>query len=194
MSWEGYYQANTGRMPRPVFLEALTLFAKEGPGLRTAVDLGCGDGVETYHLLKMGWQVLAIDQEPGSLERVRTLIPAGFQMQLETRFTSFEQLSLPPVDFVYAGYSLPFCHPDSFTALWAEITTALVPRGRFAGQLFGVRDSWATREHMTFHTREQVEALLIPFEVELLDEMEEDGNSFSGPKHWHIFHLIARKK
>lgn len=192
--WETYYQANAGRAPRPVFLEALAFFAQDLLGLRTAVDLGCGDGTETYHLLKMGWQVLAIDREQESLDRVRVLVSPELQTQLETRLAAFETLRLPPVDFIYAGYSLPFCHPNHFSALWREITGALQPGGRFAGQFFGVRDAWVGNDAMTFHTRAQVETVLAPFEVELLNEMEEEGQSFSGPKHWHLFHVIARKK
>jgi hypothetical protein len=46
---------------------------------------------------------------------------------------------------------------------------------------------------MTFHSAKDVRALLLPLEVEKLDEQEYDGASFSGPKHWHVFEVIARK-
>ena len=47
---------------------------------------------------------------------------------------------------------------------------------------------------MTFQTRAQALALLAPLEVEVFREREEDGNAFSGPKHWHIFDIIARQR
>ena len=47
---------------------------------------------------------------------------------------------------------------------------------------------------MTFHTRAEVHTLLEPFEIKVLREVEEDGQALSGPKHWHIFHMIARKR
>ena len=72
--------------------------------------------------------------------------------------------------------------------------TSLRPGGRFAGQLFGERDSWAVRAGMTFHSREQAEARLAGFEVELFDEEEDDSTTVRGEaKHWHIFHVVVRK-
>ena len=108
--------------------------------------------------------------------------------------SSFEDAHLPKTDFVYAGYSLPFCNPDYFDRLWANIAASILPDGRFAGQLFGIRDSWANEPDMTFHSAEQVAALCAAgFEIDALDEKEADGQSFSGPKHWHVFDIIARK-
>lgn len=46
---------------------------------------------------------------------------------------------------------------------------------------------------LTFHTREQVLALLAGLDVEQLDEEERDGEAVSGPKHWHAFHVVARR-
>lgn len=47
---------------------------------------------------------------------------------------------------------------------------------------------------MTFHARAEVESLLEGFEVERLDEVEEDGETAVGtPKHWHLFDVVARK-
>ena len=47
---------------------------------------------------------------------------------------------------------------------------------------------------MTFNTRAEVEALLADFEIEELREQDEPGEAVSGPKHWHVFHVIARKR
>jgi hypothetical protein len=43
-------------------------------------------------------------------------------------------------------------------------------------------------------SRAEVEALLAPFDVELLDEHDHDGHAFKKPKHWHVFHVVARKR
>lgn len=61
-------------------------------------------------------------------------------------------------------------------------------------QFFGVRDSWAAQLDMTFHTEHQVRGMLENFEIEQLHEMDEDGKAVSGPKHWHVFTVIARKR
>lgn len=46
---------------------------------------------------------------------------------------------------------------------------------------------------MTFHTEEHVHAMLDGLQVEYFHELDEDGKAASGPKHWHVFTVIARK-
>ena len=47
---------------------------------------------------------------------------------------------------------------------------------------------------MTFLSRPEVDGLLDSLEVERLVEVEEDGRTAVGtPKHWHLFHVVARR-
>jgi len=108
-------------------------------------------------------------------------------------FPNQEISTSDPGDLIHASYSIPFCHPDHFPALWEKISNALKPGGRFAGQFFGVHDTWADNKDMTFHTEEQVRAMLKNLETEFFHEQDEDGQAASGPKHWHVFTVIARK-
>jgi hypothetical protein len=112
---------------------------------------------------------------------------------LQTQVSNFEKVSLSSADLIHASYSIPFCHPDHFPALWEKISNALNPGGRFAGQFFGVRDSWADNTAMTFHTEEQIHAMLAGLETEYFHEEDADGQAASGPKHWHVFTVIARR-
>lgn len=94
-----------------------------------------------------------------------------------------------------ASFCLPLCPPDSFATLWEEIVTALRSGGRFCGHLFGDRNSWIIYHDINFHTRPQVEQLLAPFDVELLDEEEHPGKTIPGDeKHWHLYSIVARKR
>jgi len=193
--WEDYYQKIKGRAPRQLLLDALAYFADGSDNVqRLAIDLGCGDGTESALLLERGWNVLAIDGEPASIQHILAKVPAEGQARLQTQVTKFEEVSLPPADLIHASLSLPFCPPEHFDALWTKIAAAVSPGGRFAGQFFGVRDSWVNEPDMTFHTEEQVRRLLEDFEIEHFHEMDEDGTAASGPKHWHVFTTIARKK
>jgi SAM-dependent methyltransferase len=194
--WNKYYQAVAGRPPRDTLLKALEAFEAE-PWLdqpRFAIDLGCGDGRDAVELLQRGWRVLAIDGEAQAIDRLlsRPLQPALLQTQL----MRFEALTLPTaVDLINASFCLPFCPPANFSHLWQTIVAALKPGGRFCGQLFGDRDSWAVYPNRSHHTRQQVEALLQPFELEWFEEEEHPGVTAIGEeKHWHIFHMVARKK
>ncbi|HBB35207.1 MAG TPA: class I SAM-dependent methyltransferase, partial [Cyanobacteria bacterium UBA9273] len=107
-----------------------------------------------------------------------------------------ETVVLPPAaDLINASFSLPFCPPQDFPSLWQKIVNCLVPGGRFCGQIFGDRDSWVIYPSINYHTREQVDVLLQPFEVEAFEEEEHPGKTALGEdKHWHIFQIVARKR
>ena len=191
-SWEEYYRAIKGRPPRQLLLDALAYFPG-GSAQRKAIDLGCGDGTEAALLLERGWDVLAIDGEPASIEHLLAKISKEQQTRLQTQVSKFEDVVLTPADLLHASLSLPFCPPEHFDAFWLKIVDAVKPRGLFAGQFFGVRDSWASEPDMTFHTEEQVRKMLEGFEIKYFHERDEDGDAVSGPKHWHVFTVIARK-
>lgn len=199
MAWSAYYRRTGSRPPRPTLLFALDRFdAEPRPGPRFAVDLGCGAGRDTVEILRRGWTVLAVDAQPDAIaqltERAATL--EGAAARLTTLIQSFADpgLVLPPADLVNASFTLPGCPPDRFPALWDGIAGSLRGGGRFAGQLYGDRDSWAQKHTgMTFHTRAELDALLAPFDVEMLEEEETDSVTPRGEaKHWHIFHLVIR--
>jgi SAM-dependent methyltransferase len=160
---------------------------------RLAIDLGSGDGTETLELLRRGWRVLAIDQEPEAIARLERALPPEHRNRLQTQVVGFPQIDLPAADLLYAGLSLPFCHPEDFESVWRKVTGAVRPGGCFAGHFFGDRDGWANRGDMTFHNLAQVQALLKGFEIVQLREQDEYGPSYVGPKHWHVFHVIATK-
>ena len=191
--WEPFFDGTEDRGPRPLLITALEL-AGPAPEGGIALELGCGSGIETLALLEAGWSVRAMD---GSHEGVRRTVEraaaAGLADRLVAEAAPFEEYTVPSADLVYAGVSLPFCHADHFPRVWAEIRAGLHPGGLLAVQLFGVRDTWAGTPGMNFHTTEDVERLLDGLDVVRLDEEDEDGSSFSGPKHWHVFDVVARR-
>jgi SAM-dependent methyltransferase len=193
--WTHYYDA-AGDDPRATLLFALEQFDAEEDGERLAVDLGCGTGRDTAELLRRGWRVLAIDGEAEAIERLRARrdLPPGAGGRLHTRVASFQEVEWPSADLVNSSFALPFCAPDAFAGLWQRIEASLRAGGRFSGHLFGDRDGWSGDAEMTFVTRGRLESLLATLEVEQLEEVEEDGTTATGKsKHWHVFHVVARK-
>ena len=192
--WDEYYERVAGRPPRQTLLAALERFGDEVKS-GNAVDLGCGDGRDTVELLRRGWSVLAIDAEPAAIERLRSRGDLPKDAALETLIARFEEAAWPPVNFVNASFALPLCPPQRFPEVWARIERSLAAGGRFAGQLFGERDEWRGEPGVTHHTRAEVERLLAGFTVEMLAEEESDAiTPYGKPKHWHLFHIVARKR
>ncbi|HEY9299669.1 MAG TPA: class I SAM-dependent methyltransferase [Phormidium sp.] len=196
-NWAQYYKAVAGRVPRPTLLTALDNFEREltPSSRRFAVDLGCGEGRDTVELLRRGWQVLAIDGNPEAFEQMKLRSDLQNLELLETKIAKFEQIDWRETDLVNASFCLPFCPPEYFPKLWENIVGNLRSGGRFCGQLFGDRDDWAKNPTNSHFTQKEVEKLLEPFEIETLRIEEEDGKTaLQEPKHWHIFHIVARKK
>lgn len=162
---------------------------------KTAIDLGCGNGVDSLSLLENGWNVIAVDTHLPVLEQLRQNAGAEQQEKLQTIHCSFETFPLSPCTLINASFSIPFSHPDAFPDLWTQIQNALPSGGIFSGHLFGIHDSWNTRQDMTFHTREAVLELLRDFEIIWLEETQKEGKTIGGaPKNWHVFHITAVKK
>jgi tellurite methyltransferase len=192
--WVGYYdEQDDERKPRDVLLQVLAMFDDYGRrGL--AVDLGCGQGFDSAELLRRGWEVVAIDATEEGIRRLRRRIPDSDAPRLRTVVSRMEDADVPTADLIYASFSLPFCRPQVFPRLWSDIREAIRPGGRFAGELFGDRDTWAsTEEDMTFFDIASSRALFDGMELESFVEEENDDQGWDEMKHWHVFHTIARR-
>lgn len=193
--WPGYYAAVAGKPPRETLVLALDRFDAEGRGAGKAVDLGCGEGRDTMELLRRGWSVVAIDGEASAFEHLNKRVSAADAGQLTTVVSAMEDASWGEVDFVNSSFTLPFCDPARFDALWVRIVASIRKGGRFAGQFFGDRDTWARCADRSHHTRAQVERMLGGFEHEQFKEEEKDDvDAFGKMKHWHVFHIVAKKR
>jgi trans-aconitate methyltransferase len=190
--WTDYNDAQRTREIRPLCRELLAL---AGPGEgRTAIDLGCGLGRETDALLRAGYRVHAVDMHPDTEATLLAGTRESDHGRLTVHSVPFGLVrALPHAHLVYAGYSLPYCAPAEFARLWALVRRTLRPGGLLAVNLFGEHDSYVGTQAGTFLTRAQVEESLAGLEVLRLDEEDADGDSFSGPKHWHLFDVVARR-
>jgi tellurite methyltransferase len=186
-----YFDATAERPPRRTLLAALERSSGE---TGFALDLGCGQGRDTIELLRRGWSVLAIDAAEEAIRRLAARADLPVRARLETLVGRFEDAVWPTANLVNASFALPLCPPSCFPELWQKIVASLAPGGRFAGQFYGERDDWAGNPGITHHDRAAVIRLLAGLETELFEEEESDAVTPRGrPKHWHIFHIVARR-
>ena len=98
------------------------------------------------------------------------------------------------VHLINSSLALPLCEAADFYRLWRDIRASLLPGGRFSGQWYGERDSWVGRPGITFVARPEAQKLLEGLDIEMFEEEENDSVTPRGnPKHWHVFHIVARK-
>ena len=192
--WAAYYDKLRDRPPRKTVLTALDAFGPPSPD-SLVIDLGCGDGRDVVEMVRRGWDVIAVDSEPAALQQLDARQMPGAE-RITPINARLEEVPLPVgVKWVNSSFAMPLCEPARFHALWRRIRDTLPPGGRFSGQWYGPRDSWVGRPGMTFLDRREAEALLEDFDVELFEEEEADSVTPRGnPKHWHIFHIVARRR
>lgn len=186
--WSEYYKASIAKPLHPHY-ENLNPHLSEGG---EALELGCGVGHGVLHLLEKGYRVTAVDAEEEALAILRSRLPNGAPAR--TVRSHFQNLELGTYDLVTAHFCLFFLSPAEFSAFWPRVVDSIKPGGLFSGQLLGVNDEWRDRGY-TVLTRAEVDSLLSPFDVLFLEEVERDGETAVGTKkHWHVFHVVARKR
>ena len=195
-NWSEFQKKMTTIPPRPILLKALELFN----GFKGyAVELGCGSGVDTIHLINSGWKVYTADGTADGFEHIKSTISKDKLSNVEFIHANFENLVIPDADLVYSSYSIPFCRQEVFDTFWSNIVKAVKVGGRFAGHLFGEQDGWRNFiDNITLKTKSETINLFKDFDIEYFDELCEDKPS-SNPliheiKRWHVFEIIAIKK
>ena len=188
-NWAEFYKHTRERPPWPRMIRAASLVTRKN----RALDLGCGAGRDTRYLLTQGFQVTAVDADANAMAILATFP----QEKLRAVQSSFGDFVFENYDLINAHYCLPFLAREQFYSVFGKVRQALNSEGIFVGQFFGTHDQWNTAERaekMTFLTRkEAMQALdgldVVEFDEEDVDSVVADGS----PKHWHVFHIIARK-
>jgi tellurite methyltransferase len=187
--WSKHYKDTHDYPPSPLLVKALPYVTKKDK----AIDIGGGALKDTRYLLSQGFETTVIDQAP-QLAKMAESIQSDRLHFYVTKFIDFD-FPANQFDVASAMYALPFNLPAEFNKVFTNIKKSLVAGGIFVGNFFGTHDDWHERTAMTFHTKQQVEALLADMDVILLQEKEFDGKTADGrAKHWHILNVIARKR
>ena len=186
--WRKFVDDTRGQPAWPRLVRAADLFAQPGD----ALDVGAGAGRDTAYLLSRGWHVTAVDSSPSAAAALRSL--PGRQ-QLHVVVSTIQDFEPSIYELVNAQFSLPFIPAARFPATVERLQSSVRPGGVMAATFFGKHDEWnVPGTEQTFSSRTDVERMFSGWELIELSEVEEDGHTADGtPKHWHVFHLIARR-
>jgi len=190
-TWEEYFASMEQRPLHPLYAELDKYLPTQGD----AFELSCGVGQGARHLTAKGLDVWATDVSGEALTFLYEHATDDQRSHLHLSLCTFETLDLGPdtFDVVVAAFCLFFMPAPLFAEKWPLIKAAIRPGGLFMGQFLGPNDDWAAQGYIT-HTRAEVEALLGAFEVLHIEEVDQDGRTSMGTdKHWHVFHVVARK-
>jgi SAM-dependent methyltransferase len=127
-------------------LAALQAFRPTG----SVLELACGTGTWTRHLLRHGTRILALDASPEMLaiassrlrdERVQTIQADVFSWKPEGRY-----------DVVFFGFWLSHVPAERFESFWSLVAGCLRPGGR----VFFVDDAYRTSNELVYGEDSQV--------------------------------------
>ena len=196
MSWENYYEKTKTRQPAPLLVEALQI--ADGLTLsepKTAIDFGCGAGVDIAELLRTGWHVTGYDRNSKAIEQCKAMNSAAPTERLSLVEISFEEIGwLPQTHLFYSNLSLPFCRPEALLLLWEMIKTSVLPNGLLALQLFGHDDQWVREAKVVGFDLEGVRNIFSGYDLKTASEYRGLRKTVLGPeKFTHTISLIAHR-
>ena len=188
-----------GRYFRPRRRRAAADAARRGRAVRGAraspSTSAAGTGRDTAELLRRGWRVLAIDREQEAIDRLHALAGPDVGAARDASSRGSRRPTWPACDLVNASFALPFCPPDAFAALWRRIVDSLAPGGRFCGPaLRRARRVGADRDRRPHARRGRASCSRRSRSSGSTSSTARATTAIGKRKHWHLFHVVARKR
>ena len=104
------------------------------------LELACGTGLWTQHLVEIGGEITAVDAAPECLEANRRRVGSPSVRHLQADLFAWQPTDT--FDLVFFGFWLSHVPPDRFDEFWMKVKAALRP----GGAVFFV-DSARSEEH-----------------------------------------------
>jgi|CXWL01.1.fsa_nt_gi SAM-dependent methyltransferase len=183
-----YFDASEQMPPHAILSQLEPYLGLSG----TAMDLGAGVGTASHWLSDHGYSVTAVDSLHEAIVRLNRRFAVNPLVDVVE--ADFSKITLFESDVIVAGFSLFFVPKWRFKGTWKSISNALKPGGLFAGQFLGRKDEWNDGKR-TIHSAQTLKNLLKDFEILYWEEVDREGKTIiNKTKHWHIFHVVAKKK
>jgi len=140
MTYQQYLEKTKQRLIAPLVQKALPFI----PPHSLVLDLGCGAGVETEALARLGHRVVAVDKEQASIELVRKRCQGLPVTCYQTRIENFD-IPEKSFDVIIALQSLPFLNEKNFFRAIRSVESGIKLGGFMVMRLFGVNDDWVKK-------------------------------------------------
>jgi len=190
--WKDYYEVYKDAPHSKSLERAVTLYCEQKGD---ALDIGAGNLRDTKYLLQEGFTVTAVDTSEESQEYGKALNNPSLTMVKD----KIGNWGFPPNHYsvINAQGTLFHFYRDIFDSLIKRIKSSLAPGGVFCGDFLGPNDDW---KECVLLTKEEIISLFDGFDIKMIREVENDSslpidikNGIDKPKHWHSFHVIAKK-
>lgn len=212
---------------KDVTRKALTLYKEKHQGTlpKCVVDFGSGGGPDTVPLNREGCQkIYAVESDEIGMRDLKANLSGVCQIVehqavknivtiasdadekesvakesvvhcCKAHFVEF--VGAAPVDFLVSSFTWPYRSPDQFAGMWEKQLKMLMTGAVIVGQFFEKPD--APKDHMTYHTEQEVKQLLethfeiLFFEAQQAKDMKIHGDG-SPPEFKAVYHIVAQRK
>lgn len=176
--------------PSPLLSKFFKLKYNEKINGNTAIDIGCGAGNDTIHLLNKGFKVTAIDNEPQVKELLQSRIKNN--KNLEIIIDNFSKVQLHKADLMFANFSL-FFEKNNFNSLLENILKNINTKGFFVGNFLGNEDDW--KKSKTTLEKEELLNYFSDFKIMYFSEEKYYQETITNKnKFWHVYTIMAQHK
>lgn len=156
----------------------------------TAIDIGCGAGNDTIHLLNNGFKVTAIDNESQVKELFQNRIEDD--KNLEIIIDDFSKVQLHKADLIFANFSLFFVKKD-FNLFLENVIKSINKKGFFVGNFLGPEDDW--KKSKAIVEKEELLNYFSDFKIMYFSEEKYYKDTITKKnKFWHVYTIMAQRK
>ena len=191
-NWEEFVQVTKNR--KPVWLLIKTI--KKIKSLNnTALDLGCGAGVDSKYLAKNGFKVDAVDLDQNCITSTKKMCK-NLDVKIIKKNIKNYKIKPSTYQLIYSWNTLPFLNKKEMVKVLHGIQKGLTKEGFFVFSLFGIEDNWAkNKPEMAFLTVNELKKILSKMKfIEILETKENKPSAIGKPKFWHQIQGIAQLK
>ncbi|KKQ46628.1 hypothetical protein A3B05_00630 [Candidatus Giovannonibacteria bacterium RIFCSPLOWO2_01_FULL_43_160] len=189
-TWDNFIQKTQNRKPISYVADAVKLINTKG--LKKALDLGCGAGIDAKYLAENDFYVDAVDFSDASIEQTKKICASSKVSVIKSDINEFNIITSSYV-LIIAWNSLPFLTKKNTRNVLLKIQDGLSNQGIFVFSIFGIEDEWAkTKPEMSFWSIEEFKNVLYKMKfLKLLEEKGEGTLAVGGSKYWHKIQGIA---